>query len=222
MLPVADVGVVTRPPVLRVRSDVIGELAAVRAVVTRVSPRVAYVVRFRVGGRADASSGCVASATVRVHAGSATSLRVALRPRRAWCPGASVLSVVSVRQGAPTGAVRLRVRPAEALGRGDLVGRLLLGPTCPVERVNDPCDPVARPAPVTVIAIDASGNEAARAVTLGDGSFALDLSDGSYLLHVESTGAGLPRFSDQSVVVTARATRAQPQRVVVTGDTGIR
>jgi hypothetical protein len=222
MLPVADVGVVTRPPVVRVRSDVIGELAAVRAVVTRVSPRVVYVVRFRAGGRADASSGCVASASVRVRAGSAPSLRVALRPRRAWCPGASVLSVVSVRHGAPTGAVRLRVRPAEALGRGDLVGRLLLGPTCPVERVNDPCDPVARPAPVTLVAIDASGNEAARTVTLGDGSFAFDLSAGSYLLHVESAGPGLPRFSDQSVVLNARATRAQPQRVVVMGDTGIR
>jgi hypothetical protein len=222
MLPVADVGVVTRPPVLRVRSDVIGELAAVRAVLTRVSPRVVYVVRFRAGGRADASSGCVASATVRVRAGSAPSLRVALTARGAWCPGASVLSVVSVQHGAPTGAVRLRVRPAEALGRGDLVGRLMLGPTCPVERVNDPCDPVARPAPVTLIAIDSSGNEAARTVTLGDGSFALDLPPGSYLLHVESSGAGLPRFSDQSVVVTARATRAEPQRVVVTGDTGIR
>jgi hypothetical protein len=133
-----------------------------------------------------------------------------------------VLSVAAVRPRAATGAVRLRVRPAQALGRGDLVGRLLLGPTCPVERADDPCDPVARPAPVTLIAIDASGNEAARTVTLGDGSFALDLPAGSYTLHAERSAVALPRISDTSVIVTAKATRSQPQRVIVSGDTGIR
>jgi hypothetical protein len=75
---------------------------------------------------------------------------------------------------------------------------------------------------VTLVALDASGGEAARTVTLGDGSFALDLTPGRYLLHAESAGAAVPRIADTRVVVTAQATRAQPQRVVVTGDTGIR
>ena len=220
MLPVADIGVTARPPIVTVLSRAVGEIDAVRAVVTRASPRAVYLVRFRIGGAA-AGSGCVASASARVRAGSGPRLRVALAPRGVWCQGAGVLSVGSVRRGAATGSVRLRVRPAQALGRGDLVGRLVLGPTCPVERADDPCDPVARPAPVTLVALDASGNEAARTVTLGDGSFALDLPAGSYTLHAAG-GAALPRISDTHVVVTARATRLQPQRVVVTGDTGIR
>jgi hypothetical protein len=221
MLPVADFGVGARPPIVAVLSGAVTEIDAVRAVVTRASPRAVYVVRFRIGGGTAAGSGCVASASTRVRAGSGPRLRVALAPRGVWCPGAGVLTVGPVRRGTAAGFVRLRVRPAQALGHGDVVGRLLLGPTCPVERADDPCDPVARPAPVTLVALDASGNEAARTVTLGDGSFALELPAGSYTLHAEG-GAALPRIADTHVVVTARATRSQPQRVVVTGDTGIR
>lgn len=222
MLPVADVAVVVRAPVVTVRSGVIGEGDAVRAAVTRVSPQVVYLVRFGLRGGPAAGSGCVASASVRVRAGSTPRLRVALVPRGLWCAGPGVLSVVAARRGAAAGAVRLRVRPAQALGRGDLVGRLLLGPTCPVERANDPCDPVARPAPLTLVALDASGAETARAVTLGDGSFALNLPAGSYTLHALRTSATFPSIADTKVVVTTQATRSQPQRVIVTGDTGIR
>jgi hypothetical protein len=222
MLSVADVGATVRPPIVTVRSDVVGEIDAVRAVVTRVSPRAVYLVRFRVRGGAVAGSGCVASTSARVRAGSEPRIRVALAPRGGWCDGAGVLSVAATRRGAPVGAVGLRVRPAQALGRGDLVGRLSLGPTCPVERANDPCDPVARPAPATLVALNVSGDEAARTITLGDGSFAFNLAPGSYTLHAESAGGALPRIADTGVIVTAQATRLQPQRVVVNGDTGIR
>jgi len=147
---------------------------------------------------------------------------VALVPRGEWCAGAGVLSVVSIRHGEAVGTIRLGVRPALALGQGDLVGRLSLGPTCPVERANDPCDPVARPAPVTLVALNVAGDEAGRTTSLADGSFALSLTPGQYTLHAVSTGAALPTIADSSVTVTAQATRSQPQRVVVTGDTGIR
>jgi hypothetical protein len=220
MLAVAHIGATLRPPIVTVRSSEVGEIDAVRAVVTRLSPGAVYLVRFRVGGGAGA--GCRASASVRVRAGSGARMRVALVPRGMWCSGQGVLSVIAARHGAAAGAARLRVRPAQALGSGDLVGRLLLGPTCPVERADDPCDPVARPAPVTLVALDASGSEAAHTVTLGDGSFALDLPSGSYTLRAERAGAALPRIADTHVVVTAQATRSRPQRVVVTGDTGIR
>jgi hypothetical protein len=114
------------------------------------------------------------------------------------------------------------VRPPEAIGQGDVVGHLVVGPTCPVERADDPCDPVARPDPVTLIALDATGVETSRTVTLGDGSFAFDLQPGAYTLHAERTSAMFPSIADATVVVTASATRATPQRVIVTGDTGIR
>lgn len=222
MLSVADIGVTARPPIVAVRPGVVGEIDAVRAIVTRILPRVVYLVRFRVDGGAAAGMGCVASASVRIRAGSGPRLRVALVPRGIWCAGVGVLRVVPVRRGAAAGSVRLRVRSAQALGQGDVVGRLLLGPTCPVERMDDPCDPVARPAPVTLVAIDASGAEAARTITLSDGSFALDLHGGSYTLHAERASGALSRIADTRVIVTAQATRSQPQRVVVTGDTGIR
>jgi hypothetical protein len=219
---IADIGVIARPPIVTMRSRVVGEIEAVRAVVTRVSPKAVYSVRFRVRGGATAGSGCVVSATARVRAGSEPRFRIALVPHGAWCDGAGELSVTAIRHGAATGGVALRVRAAQAAGQGDLIGRLSLGPTCPVERANDPCDPVARPAPVTLIALNASGSEAARSVTLRDGSFAFDLAPGTYTLHAEGVGAALPRIADTRVIVTAQATRLQPQRVVMTGDTGIR
>lgn len=220
MLTAADVTAALRAPVPAVRSYVIGESQAVRATVTRVSPHVVYRVRFQVRGVA--GPGCVASAGVRVRSGPTATLRVALAPRGIWCPGVGVLSVVAARPGAAAGVVRLRVRPAAAIGQGNLLGRLVLGPTCPVERAGNPCDPVAHPDPVTLVALAASGAEVARAVTRADGSFAFDLPAGSYTLRAERTGAPYPSIGDTTVVVTARATRALPQRVVVTGDTGIR
>jgi hypothetical protein len=222
MLSVADIGVTARPPLVTVRSSAVGELDAVRGVVTRVSPREVYLVRFRVHGGVVAGLGCVASASARLRAGSEPRLRVALVAHDGWCAGAGVLSVVAIRRGAAAGTARLRVLPAQALGQGDLVGRLSLGPTCPVERANDPCDPVARPAPVTLVALNVSGSEVARTVTLGDGSFAFNLMPGRYTLHAESGSATLPRITDIGVIVTAQATRSQPQRVIVAGDTGIR
>jgi hypothetical protein len=222
MLSVADIGVTARPPLVTVRSSVVGELDAVRAVVTRVAPKAVYLVRFRVRGGAAAGLGCVASASARVRAGSGPRMLVALVPRDVWCAGTGVLSVAPAQRGAAVGTIRLGVRPALALGHGDLVGRLSLGPTCPVERANDPCDPVARPAPVTLVALNVSGDEAGRATTLADGSFALSLPPGRYTLHALSRAAALPRLVDSQVTMTAQATRSQPQRVVVTGDTGIR
>jgi hypothetical protein len=116
----------------------------------------------------------------------------------------------------------VRVRPSAALGHGNVVGHLLLGPSCPVERVDDPCDPVAHPDALTITAVDAAGAATARTVTLADGSFALDLPPGSYVLHRDPPGVSPPSIADHPVVVTALATRSSPRRVVVRGDTGLR
>jgi hypothetical protein len=221
MLAAADLAIVTPAPMVAVRSAAVGEASAVRATLTRISPGTSYHVRFVIRAVPAAGLGCVSSASARVQAGSGRSLRFALVPRGVWCAGRGVLRASAARPNSPAGLARLRVRAAQALGRGDLVGHLLLGPTCPVERADDPCDPVARPAPVTLIALDASGGEAARTVTLADGSFALDLPAGRYTLHAQGAGA-MPSIADTRVIVPAAATRARPQRVIVTGDTGIR
>ena len=209
-----------RAPIVRLAATSIGESEAVRAVVSRAAPGLVLVVRFRVLGAAT-SAGCVASASLRVK-GSTRPVRVALVPRRVWCAGSGALRVAAVRRGARTGEARLRVRPPEAFGRGNVLGHLLLGPTCPVERANDPCDPVARPDPVTLLALDASGAEAARTVTLADGSFALDLPAGSYTVHADRTAVVYPSIPDVPLVVTNLASPSHPQRVIVSGDTGIR
>jgi len=222
MISAAPVAAPRRAPIVRLADGPIKESMAVRATVSGVSPGRVYVVRFRVPGATVAAAlGCVASASLRV-AGSRRPVHVGLAPRGVWCAGAGILTVALARRGAPSGTSRLRVRPPEALGEGDVVGHLLVGPTCPVERVDDPCDPVARPDPVTLVALDAAGAEAARTVTLADGSFAFDLPPGDYTLHAERTGAMFPSIADATVVVTAAATRSNPQRVAVTGDTGIR
>jgi hypothetical protein len=211
-----------RAPIVRLAATSIGESEAVRAVVSRATPGLPFVVRFRVlDAAASADGGCVASASLRVK-GSAQPVRVALVPRRVWCAGTAALRVAAVRRGARTGEARLRVRPPQAFGRGNVVGHLLLGPTCPVERVDDPCDPVPRPDPVTLLALDASGAETARTVTLADASFALDLPAGSYTLHADRTAVVYPSIADVPLVVTNLASPSRPQRVIVSGDTGIR
>jgi hypothetical protein len=222
MLPLATVTAPSRPPIVTPAPTLIGEGEAVRATISRMAPGLVYILRVRMPGSAAATGlGCIASASLRV-AGSSRARRVGLAPRGVWCPGAGALTVTATRRGAPTGTGHLRVRPPAAFGRGNVIGHLLLGPTCPVERVDDPCDPVAHPDPVTLVALDPTGIEAARTVTLPDGSFALDLPAGSYTLHAERARSPFPSIADVSLVVSSGATRSTPLRVAVIGDTGIR
>jgi hypothetical protein len=215
MLPAATVAAPSRAPIVKHVSTLIGESEAVRATISRLAPGLVYVVRFRIPGSTPATGlGCVTSASLRI-AGSSRAKRVGLAPRGVWC-------VAAARRGARTGSGHLRVRPPAAFGQGNVVGHLLLGPTCPVERIDDPCDPVAHPEPVTFVALDASGAEVARAGTLADGSFALDLPVGSYTLHADGVRSPFPTIADVNVVVGSAATRSTPQRVAVIGDTGIR
>jgi hypothetical protein len=222
MVPTAAIAAPTRSPLVRLASVLIRESQAVRATISRTAPGRVYVVRVRISARPAARSlGCVAAASATIE-GSASPVRVGVPPRGVWCAGAGTTSVASARHQS-SGAAQLRVRPPDALGAGNLIGHLLLGPTCPVERLNEPCDPVARPVPVTLVALDANGTEVARVRTLEDGSFALDLAPGTYVLHAQQPNAtGLPSIADANIVVTATATRATPQRVNVVGDTGIR
>jgi hypothetical protein len=222
MLSAATVAAPSVAPIVRPLTTLIGESEAVRATISRLAPGLVYIVRVRIPGSATGTGvACSSSASLRI-GGSSRARRVGLAPRGVWCPGAVRLTVRATRPGASTGTGHLRVRPPAAFGRGNVLGHLLLGPTCPVERVADPCDPVAHPDRVTLVALDPTGAEAARTITLADGSFALDLPAGSYILHAERAGSPFPSISDVPLVVSSGTTRSNPVRVAVIGDTGIR
>ena len=94
-------------------------------------------------------------------------------------------------------------------------GRVTAGPTCPVERPDQPCPP--NPVAGRVEAIDAAGDTAGSTTTDGTGGYALSLSPGDYTLRV-STEAMFPVCPDTAVSVPAGVALT----VDIGCDTGIR
>ncbi len=101
---------------------------------------------------------------------------------------------------------------------GVLVGQVLLGPTCPVERI--PPDPqcAPRPYPTTVNVYSSGSNDTlASAKSDVNGNFRFDLAPGSYTVSAEG-GKVLPRCTSESAEVNAQATTT----ITINCDTGIR
>ncbi|MEA5454059.1 hypothetical protein SPF06_04915 [Sinomonas sp. JGH33] len=94
-------------------------------------------------------------------------------------------------------------------------GYITAGPTCPVERPDQPCPP--RSVAAEVDARDASGGTAGSTRSDSFGRYALSLSPGTYLL-VVVTSNGWPRCPDTHVTVQPSA----PVRADISCDTGIR
>ena len=94
-------------------------------------------------------------------------------------------------------------------------GRVTAGPTCPVEREDQPCPPN----PVKRVRIDASthGRVAGSAVTDDDGRYAITLEPGDYVVHVETDGM-FPRCPDTDVHVSPGSAATAD----IACDTGIR
>jgi hypothetical protein len=89
------------------------------------------------------------------------------------------------------------------------------GPTCPVERPDQPCPP--RPVSAEVEGRDSSGRTVATTHTDQSGAYRLGLAPGTYTL-VAVTGSTFPRCPPTSVTVrSGAATRAD-----ISCDTGIR
>ncbi len=109
-------------------------------------------------------------------------------------------------------------------GASGVEGIVLVGPTCPVERVDSPC--ADRPAAVALAAYagTAGAAQVVGTVTSGaDGRFRLSLPPGTYTLQrapcdPRTGNCNFPRIIPQPVTVRAGAYAA----VVVHGDTGIR
>jgi hypothetical protein len=106
------------------------------------------------------------------------------------------------------------VAPLPVTGSG-VRGTVTAGPTCPVERPDQPCPP--RPVSARIDARDDAGRTAASTTSDADGRYAMSLAHGHYTL-VVVTSESFPRCPDTSVTV-------QPNEVTtadISCDTGIR
>jgi hypothetical protein len=95
------------------------------------------------------------------------------------------------------------------------------GPVCPVER---PGDSACAPRPVagaTIVVKAAGGAEVRRVTTAGDGSFAIDLVAGDYVL-VPQPVDGLLGTAEQVAISVPAAGGSLPSPVQIEYDTGIR
>ena len=123
---------------------------------------------------------------------------------RAAVAGVVVLALVACgggEPGAPTAASGVR-------------GRVTAGPTCPVERKDQPCPP--RPVRATVDARSPDGRVVRSTRSDADGTFHLSLPAGRYRLAVVT--AALPRCPETAIRVPPR----QTVTIDVTCDAGIR
>lgn len=126
-----------------------------------------------------------------------------VRSRAAVAGGVALILVAcgGGEPGAPTAASGVR-------------GRVTAGPTCPVERKDQPCPP--RPVRATVEARSPGGRVVAATRSDADGTYHLSLRAGRYRLAVVT--AGLPRCPETPIRVPARRTVTTS----ISCDTGIR
>ena len=105
-------------------------------------------------------------------------------------------------------------RPVPGTG---IQGRVTVGPSCPVERVNSPCPP--RPMAATVVVRNSAGAPVTRFVSGADGGFKVDLLPGLYTLTGVTPGSSsLPR----PIPVTVAVAAGSYATVDVEFDSGIR
>lgn len=127
-------------------------------------------------------------------------------------PGATGTGAASSATPAP--APTPTPPPITPAGTG-AYGYVTAGPTCPVERPDQPCPP--RPVSARVDAQDGSGRTVASTHTDQAGRYSLGLAPGSYTL-VAVTGSAFPRCPPTAVTVRSGA----PTRADIGCDTGIR
>ena len=99
-------------------------------------------------------------------------------------------------------------------GRGSY-GIISAGPTCPVERLGQPCPP--RPVIAEVVAYAGEGRTVATTQSDTNGDYRLTLAAGQYTL-VVVTSNGFPRCPNTALTVTD----GPPSRADISCDTGIR
>jgi hypothetical protein len=127
-------------------------------------------------------------------------------------PASAAAATAAAAQSTPT------TIPALA-SQGVLAGQVVAGPTCPVERAEDPCPP--RPVPNRVVLIELPvGTLVAKAMTDAHGQFQVALAPGVYMVNVPG-GGGLAG-GREGVRVQATVHVGQVSHVKLELDTGIR
>jgi hypothetical protein len=103
--------------------------------------------------------------------------------------------------------------------QGTLAGDVVAGPTCPVERAEDPCPPKAVPNREVQI-LGAKNAVVATITTDSQGHFSLLLAPGTYTVTVpiQRGQVGMRQMSDVKVSIVA----SQTATVTIMLDTGIR
>lgn len=114
------------------------------------------------------------------------------------------------------------LRPASGgtqQNEGMLMGTVVAGPTCPVERAENHCPP--KPVPNREVRIETTGGTLAATVTTdGQGHFTVALAPGSYVVRVTMT-PGLIGMR-QTQVPQVQIVAGQTVHVQIELDTGIR
>lgn len=99
--------------------------------------------------------------------------------------------------------IRVRAAPvSDHLGLSGVRGRVTIGPMCPVMRADQPCPD--QPYQATLVVRDAKGQEIARVQSSSDGTYALPLPPGAYVMDPLTPSASrLPFAAKRPFEVTA-------------------
>ncbi len=177
------------------------------------------------------ASSCGSTTAVGQTPGAGTTMGTETTPSTTASAGTAIGPDVSVQSSTTVGAVSQTAPasssstpatnsspstapPSPPPGTG-VYGYVTAGPTCPVERPDQPCPP--RPVTAEVDALDASSALVAKGQSDAAGRYSLSLAAGSYTLTV-SSGMTFPRCP--AIAVTVHA--GTPTRADISCDTGIR
>jgi hypothetical protein len=107
---------------------------------------------------------------------------------------------------AATGTIATATAAPAVSGTG-VSGVALVGPTCPVQRLDDAC--ADKPWQGIVVARSLSGSDAGRAMTDAEGRFSIQLQPGTYLVVTLTSGVLPAPASAQITVVTGQMTQLE-------------
>lgn len=127
---------------------------------------------------------------------------------------ASVLPVAVLLGGCGARTVATDLSDSSRSRDSGIRGRVLLGPTCPVQRAGQTC---VRPYQATIFIRTAAAHRLVARIRSSATGFRVALAPGTYLL-VPQNGRPYPRSSPQ----TATVRRHRYTNVLISYDTGIR
>ncbi len=93
----------------------------------------------------------------------------------------------------------ISIMPTVAPTDSGIYGQVTIGPTCPVQQVNNPCPDKPYQATLTILTTTTK-SKVLQFTTDENGNFRVALAPGEYILHPESPGF-LPRGRDQNFTV---------------------